>query len=148
MTVNYHFVYTVWYNFASWPAIQFTYFVFWNHLLEFIRLFCWIFLCNWRVRTIWQNGAKIFRISDQINGIRIVYFKNTGSLPLKQLLSSSLLLKIKPCGFQSRIGDVEAESYNWSHFSLISHWFLVSRLALGNKSNVPWCALRLVFLVS
>ena len=26
------------------------------------------------------------------------------------------VLEIKPCGFESRIWDMEAESYNWSHF--------------------------------
>ena len=36
----------------------------------------------------------------------------------KYVVREYLILKIKPCRFDSRIGDMEAESYNWYHLSV------------------------------
>ena len=52
------------------------------------------------------------------------HFRKTSGFKMevtkKYLSQKMFLLAIKPCGFCSRIRDMEAKSYNWSHF-LVNH---------------------------
>ena len=67
------------------------------------------------------------------------------------------LLEIKPYGLGSRIWDMEAESYNWSHL-LVNIWFGLLFISFGKQKRhcgmnqtlswVPKCALAISFLAS
>ena len=75
----------------------------------------------------WDLGAKKMSDSSALKWQIIVRkeesIKNRYELHTKNLSkpkSSSRIeyIEIKPCGFECRIWDMEAESYNWSHFSV------------------------------
>ena len=83
------------------------------------------------------------KLSNQIFDTHLPIYQYIFFQPISKWVYTYTTLEIKPCGLGSRVWDMEAETYNWSHLLIGEHlgYFLflfVSRTgtALWDQPNI------------